>query len=102
MGHMEHFKRISRRREILPCAEREQELLISFRIMREEMQLLCQRMTYFQTQVEDERHQQIFRNEIRETVIREQRRGRGPEDGNNNNDDGNSNNNNVCRRLNNT
>jgi len=68
--HMAHFHRISRRREIVPCAaQREQELVISFRIMREELQLLFQRVNYFQTQLEDERHQQIFRNEIRENMI---------------------------------
>jgi len=68
--HMAHFHRISRRREIVPCAaQREQELVISFRIMREELQLLFQRVNYFQTQLEDETHQQIFRTEIRDNMI---------------------------------
>mmetsp|Transcript_55434 Transcript_55434/g.62752 ORF Transcript_55434/g.62752 Transcript_55434/m.62752 type:complete len:98 (+) Transcript_55434:174-467(+) len=94
---MAHFHRIRRRREVLPCAEREQELLLSFSIMQEEMQLLFQRVNYFKTQLADERHRQIFRKEVRDNVLlRRERRGRGPEEGTNkNNNDGNSNNNNV-------
>merc|ERR1712161_72456 len=69
--HMAHFHRIRRRREVLPCAEREKELLISFSIMQEEMQLLFQRVNYFKTQLADERHQQFFRREVQENVIRE-------------------------------
>jgi len=98
--HMAHFHRIRRRREVLPCAEREQELLLSFSIMQEEMQLLFQRVNYFKTQLADERHRQIFRKEVRDNVmLRRGRqgpgRGRGPEEGTHkNNNDGNSNNNN--------
>jgi len=93
--HMAHFHRIRRRLEVLPCAEREQELLLSFSIMQEEMQLLFQRVNYFKTQLADERHRQIFRKEVRDNVLRRRGRGPGPEEDTNKNNDGNSNNNNV-------
>jgi hypothetical protein len=70
--HMAHFDRIRRRTTILPCRDREKELLMSFRIMQKEMQILFRRVSFFKTQLEDRQHRQIFKDEIKERIMKEE------------------------------
>ena len=70
--HMAHFDRIRRRTTKLPCREREKELLMSFRIMQKEMQILFRRVSFFKTQLEDRQHRQIFKDEIKERIMKEE------------------------------
>jgi hypothetical protein len=83
--NMAHFNKIKQRRatgtttnvtttNILPCKEREKELLMSFRIMQNEMQILFRRVNFFKTQLEDHHHRQIFKNEIKDKIINERRK----------------------------
>jgi hypothetical protein len=70
--HMAHFDRIRQRTTILPCREREKELLMSFRIMQNEMQILFRRVSFFKTQLEDRQQRQIFKDEIKERIMKEE------------------------------
>ena len=70
--HMAHFDRIRRRTTVLPCREREKELLMSFHIMQKEMQILFRRVSFFKTQLEDRQHRQIFKDEIKERIMKEE------------------------------
>merc|ERR1711865_1131968 len=53
--------------------EREEELLISYRIMQHELRRFVNQVEYFGKQLEDPQEQQMFRDEVRDRLLRQGR-----------------------------
>ena len=71
--NMERFIRLSRTFRTLSREEREKELLISYRIMQQELRRFVNQVEYFGKQLEDPQEQQMFRDEVRDRLLRQGR-----------------------------
>merc|ERR1711865_1176519 len=71
--NMERFIRLSRTFRTLSREEREEELLISYRIMQQELRRFVNQVEYFGKQLEDPQEQQLFRDEVRDRLLRQGR-----------------------------